>query len=112
MKRDPKIFLKDILDSIERIEEYTEGKTKKEFLDDYEKQDAIMKRLEVIGEAAKNIPKEVKEKYPGILWKQVAGMRDVLIHGYFGVILERVWHTAIKDTPRLKKQIKKLLEKF
>ncbi len=111
-KKNPKIFLKDILESIERIESYTKDKTEKEFLDNYEKQDAIMKRLEVIGEAVKNIPKEVKEKYPKIPWKQMSGMRDMLIHEYFGVIMERVWDTAKNDIPKLKKQISGLLEKF
>lgn len=111
-KKNPKIFLEDILESIERIEQYTKGRTKDEFLDDHEKQDAIMKRLEVIGEAVKNIPTEVKKKYPEILWKDIEGMRDVLIHEYFGVLMERVWGTAKNDIPKLKKQIAKLLEKF
>lgn len=111
-RKNPKTFLKDILESIERIEQYIRGKTEGEFLDDYEKQDAIMKRLEVIGEATKNIPKKVKEKHPEIPWKQMSGMRDVLIHEYFGVVMKRVWDTAKNDIPKLKKQISELLEKF
>lgn len=111
-KKNPKIFLEDILESIERIEQYTKNRTKNEFLDDYEKQDAIMKRLEVIGEAVKNIPIGVKKKYPEIPWKDMAGMRDVLIHEYFGILMERVWDTAKNDIPKLKKQILGLLEKF
>jgi uncharacterized protein with HEPN domain len=111
-KKSPKIFLEDILESIERIEQYTKGITKDEFLDDYEKQDAIMKRLEVIGEAVKNIPTGVKKKYPEIPWKDMAGMRDVLIHEYFGVLMERIWDTAKNDIPKLKKQILGLFEKF
>lgn len=109
-RKNPKIFIADILESIERIEQYTKGKTEKEFFDDYEKQDAIMKRLEVIGEAVKNIPKEFKEKHSKIPWKKIAGMRDVLIHEYFGVIMERVWDTAKNDIPKLKKQISELLK--
>lgn len=112
MKRNIEIFLGDILESIEKIEDYTEGKTEKEFLDDYEKQDAIMKRLEIIGEAVKNIPKKFKEKNPKVPWEQMAGMRNVLIHEYFGVIMERVWDTARKDIPKLKKQISKILKDF
>ncbi len=111
-KKNPKIFLEDILESIERIEQYTKNKTKTKFLDDYEKQDAIMKRLEIIGEAVKNIPTGVKKKYPEIPWKDMAGMRDVLIHEYFGVRMERVWDTAKNDIPKLKKQILGLLKKF
>ena len=110
--KNPKIFLEDILESIERIEKYTKGKTLKEFLDDYEKQDAIIKRLEIIGEAVKNIPAEVKKKHSKIPWKDITGMRDVLIHEYFGVIMERVWDTAKNDIPKFKKQITELLEKF
>lgn len=110
--KNPKIFLEDILESIERIEKYTKNKKLKEFLDDYEKQDAIIKRLEIIGEAVKNIPKKFKSKYPKIPWKDIAGMRDVLIHEYFGVLMERVWDTAKNDIPKFKSQIVKLLEKI
>ena len=112
MKRNPKIFLKDILESIEKIEQYVKDTTESEFLDDYEKQDAIMKRLEIIGEAVKNIPKKVKAEHPEIPCKQMSGIRDVLIHEYFGVVMKRVWDTAKNDVPKLKKQILKLLEKF
>lgn len=111
-EKNPKIFLEDILESIGRIEQYAKGKTKDEFLDDYEKQDAIMKRLEVIGEAVKNIPTGVKKKYPGIPWRDMAGMRDILIHEYFGVLMERVWDTAKNDIPKLKKQISELLKNY
>lgn len=104
------IFLQDILESIEKIEHYTKSTSLEEFLGDDEKQDAIMKRLEVIGEAVKNIPDEVKKKNSTIPWKDMAGMRDVLIHEYFGVRMERVWDTAKNDIPKLKKSIAKLLE--
>ena len=110
--KNPKIFLEDILESIERIEKYTQGKTLDEFLDDYEKQDAIIKRLEIIGEAVKNIPPTIRKEHPEIPWKDMAGMRDVLVHEYFGVRMERVWHTAKNDIPTLKQQITKILEKF
>jgi uncharacterized protein with HEPN domain len=110
--KNPKIFLEDILESIQRIEKYTEGKTLEEFLDAYEKQDAIIKRLEIIGEAVKNISADVKKKYPEIPWKDMAGMRDILVHEYFGVNMERVWDTAKNDVPKLKEQIANLLEKF
>lgn len=110
--KNPKIFIEDILESIERIEEYTANKTLEEFLSDHEKQDAIIKRLEVIGEAVKNIPADIKKKYPKIPWGDMAGMRDVLIHEYFGINIKRVWDTAKNDVPKLKKQIIEILEKF
>ncbi len=110
MKKDPKIFIDDIIESIEKIEKYTKGKTEDEFLDNDEIKDAVMRRLEIIGEAVKNIPDSFKNKHLEIPWKQIAGMRDILIHEYFGVIMERVWDTAKKDIPELKKQILKLLK--
>ncbi|MBI5306009.1 DUF86 domain-containing protein [Candidatus Wolfebacteria bacterium] len=109
-KRNLEIFIKDILESIERIESYTRNKTEDEFFDNYEKQDAIMKRLEIIGEAIKHIPKKFKERYSEIPWKKIAGMRDVLIHEYFGIIMERVWDVAKNDIPKFKKQISELLK--
>lgn len=98
----PKIFIEDILESIDKIEQYTKNKTKEEFLNNYEKQDAVMKRLEVIGEAVKNIPEEFKKKRSEIPWQKIAGMRNVLIHEYFGLNMERVWDTVKKDIPKLK----------
>ncbi len=111
MKKDPKIFLKDILKSTEKIEKYTHKLTRKEFFQKDETQDAVIKRLEIIGEAVKNIPGKIRNKYSIIPWKKVAGMRDILIHEYFGINLERVWTTIKKDLPKLKKQIEKILEK-
>ena len=113
MKKEVIIFIQDILESIEIIERYTKGITKEEFLDkedNLQMQDAIIRRLEIIGEAVKNIPSKFKKGYPNVLWKQIAGMRDVLIHEYFGVNLERVWETAKKDLPELKEKISKILK--
>jgi uncharacterized protein with HEPN domain len=87
MKKDPEVFLEHILQCIELIEEYTEGITKKQFLESIQLQDSIIRRIEIMGEAVKNIPKQAKDRYPDIAWKQIAAMRDILIHEYFGVDL-------------------------
>lgn len=110
MKRDYRIYLDDILESIEKIEEYTKGKSWLDFANDTELQDAVLRRFEIIGEAIKHTPDEVKEKYPEIEWKKAAGARDIFAHEYFGVSLERVWSTVVKDLPKFRDQIKDLSE--
>lgn len=115
MKRDIKLFIQDILESIELIENYTKGVSEEEFLDKDDNlimKDAILRRLGIIGEAVKNIPDDFREKYPDIPWKQISGMRDILVHEYFGVKLQRVWKTAKEDLPYLKKKISKILEEI
>ncbi len=109
-KRDVKVFLEDILESIEKIEEYTTDVDEEEFYENTFVQDAVLRRLEIIGEAVKNIPDDFRAKYPDIPWRQIAGMRDVLIHAYFGVNLRRVWKVIKEDVPELKLKILKILE--
>lgn len=108
MKKDPMIFLEHILQCIELIEEYVEGITKKQFLESVQLQDSIIRRIEIMGEAVKNIPKRVKDRYPDIAWKEIGGMRDILIHEYFGVDLGLTWKVATKDIRRLKNRILKV----
>ena len=105
------IYLSDVLESIEKIEEYMKGVGNKTFSKDTQLQDSVMRRLEIIGEAVKSIPSDFRSKHPEIEWKKVAGMRDVLIHSYFGVNLERVWIVVKEDLPVLKKNIKAILKK-
>ncbi len=108
MKKDPQVFLKHILDSIESIEKYTHGLMEKEFYASSEKQDAVIRKIEVIGEAVRNLAEDFKEQYPNIVWRKIAGMRDKLIHEYFEVDLELVWEVTQKDLPILKENILKI----
>ncbi len=112
MRRDVRLFLEDILESIERIEEYLDNVDEEDFHENTIVQDAVLRRLEIIGEAVKNISDNIRKKYPEIPWKQIAGMREVLIHAYFGVNLRRVWKVAVEDIPELKPKIVKILNEM
>lgn len=112
MKRDIGVFLEDILESIGRIDEYTKDISEEEFYRTVSIQDAVIRRFEVIGEAAKHIPQTVKDKYSEIPWKEISGTRDILIHEYFGVNLERIWKTIQKDILPFKKQLQKMLHEI
>ena len=111
MRRD-EIYLRHILGAISDIETFMEGVSKEEFFENKEKQYAVLRALEIIGEATKNLSKELKENYPKIPWKDIAGMRDKLIHKYFGVDLELVWETIKRDLPQFKDQISGVLKEI
>ena len=105
MSQEARVYLQDILESIQKIQDYTSGINFVKFAKDAEMQDAVMRRLEIIGEAVKNISPELKNHYQDIPWKKIAGMRDVLIHEYAGVLLDRVWQAVERDLPDLKSKI-------
>jgi uncharacterized protein with HEPN domain len=104
------IFLGHILESIQRIQDYVECVTKEEFFEDLKLQDAVIRRLEVIGEAARQLSADLKARHRNIPWAQVIGMRNILIHEYFGVDLALVWATVQKDLPVLYKAILEILK--
>ncbi len=97
-----------VLESIELIEKRVENVTHEEFIDNIDLQDMVIRRLEIIGEAVRNLPKEFRDEHSDINWQDPADMRNVLIHGYFALDLDVVWDTIIKDLPAFKKQIKGL----
>lgn len=109
-KRNIEIFLKHILENMGKIEDDTANLSQTRFFKSPLVQDAITRRLEIIGEAVKNLPDSFRKKYPQIPWKKIAGMRDVLIHEYFGVDMKLIWKIIEKDVPKLKKQISNLRE--
>lgn len=108
--RDVVVYLEDIMEAISRIESSLQGKSKSDFFKSYDLQDLTARRLEVIGEAAKNLPFHIREKYSEIPWKNIAGTRDILIHAYFNIDLEKIWIVIQKDIPLLKKEVKKILK--
>ena len=110
-KRRDKDFLGDIKEAVERIASYTKGLTYKKFFLDRKTQDAVIRNFEIIGEAAKNISKDLRAKHPEIQWKKISGLRDKLIHFYFGIDYKIVWNIARKELPKLDKQIGTLLNK-
>jgi uncharacterized protein with HEPN domain len=110
VRRDDSVYLRHVLDAILRIEEYTQGTAREDFLHSHLRQDAAIRQIEVIGEAVKKLSSEMKTGHPEIPWKDVAGMRDKLIHDYFGVDLDAVWDTVDKDIPRLKDKIRAIIE--
>ncbi len=105
-------YLQDVLEAIQRTLEYTGSITWQEFLVDHKTQDAVIRNLEVIGEATKKISDNIQNRYPEIPWRDITGTRDRLVHHYFGVNLEIVWQIAKSDLPVLFTQIRNVLDKF
>ncbi|MBL7092901.1 DUF86 domain-containing protein [candidate division KSB1 bacterium] len=96
MVRNPKLYLNDILSSIDKIFEFIQGFDFEDFVDDDKTSSAVIRKLEIIGEAVKNVPDEIKNQYPDIKWREIARMRDKLIHWYFGTDYDIVWK-VLKD---------------
>lgn len=108
--KDDRLYLIHITECIERIESYIEGKGKQQFLDSTLIQDAIIRNLQTLAESTQHLSDTAKENISGIDWFKIAGFRNVLVHDYLGVDIERVWNILEKDLPDLKKALKKILE--
>jgi len=102
--------IEDIRAAIVRIQKYTAGMSREQFEDDERTQDAIIRNLEVIGEAAKNVSARLRREYPDFPWKDLAGVRDKLIHHYFGVNYAIVWKIIREDLPPLQHQLDEILK--
>lgn len=109
--RNYKLYLEDILEAVKRIEKYSKGFTLGKMKKDSLVVDGIVRNLEIIGEAAKNVPVDVRKEYSDIEWKKIAGLRDILAHEYFGVDLEVLWDIIQHKIPILKKQVVGILKK-
>jgi uncharacterized protein with HEPN domain len=109
--RDPKERLRDMLEAIEHIERYA-SRGKEAFEQDELIQNWIVRHLQIIGEAARTMPQEVRESAPNVPWSEMIGMRHILVHGYFRIDTEIVWDVIERDLPRLKQSLRQLLDKF
>ncbi len=111
MQKESKVYLEDILVSIEKIEEYTKDCSYQTFAKRNLIVDAVVRNLEIVGEAVKKLPIELKSKHPEVEWKKIAGLRDILIHEYFGVDLRIIWDIITHKIPELKMVIKFLIKR-
>ncbi|MCK4905253.1 DUF86 domain-containing protein [bacterium] len=109
-KRDYKLYIDDILESIQKIKQYTEDMTFEEFSPNNKTIDAVVRNFEIMGEASKQIPKTIKDKYKDIEWKSLIQFRNVVVHEYFGIDLKIMWDIIKNEIPPLEAKIKKVLK--
>lgn len=112
MARDEFVYLHHILDAINTVEGYLNGVDEKQFKTTQLLQDGTIRQIEIIGEAVRHVSKDIRKTYPEVPWQDIAGMRDKLIHAYFGVDIEKVWDTAQEDLPVLKEQVAGILKDY
>src|SRR5438309_1976839 len=109
MSRDPTLLLEDIAGACDRIATYTLGVSEERFRVETMMVDAVVRNLQVIGDATKRLPPELRQKYPDVPWREAAAMRDVLVHGYFGIDLDLVWDVVRRDVPVLRSKVGAIL---
>lgn len=111
MNKDATVYLRHLVDAIERLDGYLKGVDREGFLGSNLLQAGVIREMEIIGEAAKRVGDGFRKAHPDIPWKKMAGMRDKLIHDYLGVDYDAVWDTVVKDLPDLKKKLRAILER-
>jgi uncharacterized protein with HEPN domain len=112
MPRDYKVYLGDMLVAAERIRSYTSGLTYQTFRGDTRTIDAVLRNLEVLGEAAKQVPEIIRSKHPDVEWRKLTGLRDILIHGYFGIDLDIIWDIVDTKLVPLTEQLSTLIRQL
>lgn len=109
MPRDHRVFLQDVLDAVANVAEFVGSMSRQEFDTDKKTLHAVVRNLEVIGEAVKGVPTDVRVKYPQVPWQRIAGLRDILIHHYFEIDIDIVWDIVQNKLPELREHIQRIL---
>jgi uncharacterized protein with HEPN domain len=109
VSKDPTVYLTHILECIDLVEDYVSGLNQEEFEGRQQVQDAVLRRIEIIGEAVKNLPEDLRKAHPQVPWRQIAGTRDKVIHDYLGVDVELIWNVVVTLLPELADQVRDIL---